>query len=108
VIVQRDHFPDNTEDPEILVACGDNGWIYVSEDLAVRRNPAELKALQDAGIHAIFLHGRKRPAEWVIANLNAGRRKIVATISEASAPVHIAVMAGGRVAILNEPGVGIG
>jgi hypothetical protein len=66
VVVQHDHFPDDADDTTILAACGEHGWIYVAQDFAVRKNPAERHALVDAGVHAIFLRGRRQPADWVI------------------------------------------
>jgi hypothetical protein len=71
--------------------------------LAVRRNPAELKALTEARIHAIFLPGRSRTAEWTIKNLRAANRNLVDLISNATEPLHLAVMAGGKVERLTSP-----
>jgi len=100
-VLQRDHFPDDTEDTAILAACGERGWIYVAQDFAVRKNPAELKALEDAGVHAIFLRGRQQTAEWVIRNLRAANAKIVNALRTATKPVHLEVFADG-IRILNE------
>ncbi len=99
--MQHDHFPDDTEDTTILAACGAHGWIYVAQDFAVRKNPAELKALEEAGIHALFLRGHQQPAAWVIRNLHSSSAKIIAAIRSATKPIHIEVFAGG-IRILNE------
>jgi hypothetical protein len=103
VEVQADHFPDDAGDVDILALCGVNGWVYVAQDFEVRRNPAELAALQAAGVHAIFLHGRQQRAEYAIANFRAAVRRILKLFEEAEGPIHLAVMAGGRIKIHNEP-----
>lgn len=95
VEVQREHFSDDASDQEILDACGRHSWIYVAQDFAVRKNPAELDALTRANVHAIFLRGVQRPAEWAIANLRASLPKILDVIAQAKRGVHIEVMAGG-------------
>jgi hypothetical protein len=68
VIAHEEHFPHTEDDIPILKECGRRRWVYVAKDLAVRKNPAELRALQEARIHAIFLHGRRRPALYIIEN----------------------------------------
>jgi hypothetical protein len=59
-----------------------------------------LKALEDARVHAIFLRGRRKSADWVIRNLRAANSKIVRVLSTSTRPVHIEVLAGG-IRILN-------
>lgn len=101
VEIQTSHFPDDADDVDILALCGVKVWVYVAQDFEVRRNPAELAALQAAGVHAIFLHGRQQRAEYAIANLKAALRRILRIFEDAEGPVHLAVMAGGRIKIHN-------
>ncbi|GAC1322178.1 MAG: hypothetical protein NVSMB14_16940 [Isosphaeraceae bacterium] len=101
VEVQSDHFPADAEDTTILDGCGRNDWIYVAKDLAILKNPAELRALEEARVHAVFLYGRRRSADWMIGNLRIAKPAIVSTLSNAIRPLHLAVKGGGGVEILN-------
>jgi tRNA-dihydrouridine synthase len=60
-----------------------------------------LRALNDAGIHAIFLHGRRRPAGYLVENFRAGLTRIISHLEDATTPVHLVVTAGGRVDVVN-------
>jgi hypothetical protein len=100
VEVQHDHFPEDTDDDVILSECGLQNWVYVSQDRNVRRNPAELQALIDAGIHSIFLHGTNRTAEWTIGIFRKSLSKILKALGEATDPIQIIVMSDG-ITILN-------
>jgi hypothetical protein len=100
VIAHHEHFRHDEDDITILDECGRRNWVYVAKDLAVRKNPAELRALHDAGIHAVFLHGRRRPAEYLVLNFGAALLKILSKLERAPMPVHLVVTAGGRVAVV--------
>jgi|SRR5947209_3383889 len=100
VIAHQERFPHAEDDIPILKECGRRRWVYVAKDLAVRKNPAELRALQKARIHAIFLHGRRRPASYIIENFRVALPKIMATLTASSAPVHLIITAGGRVDVV--------
>ncbi|HEX3466975.1 MAG TPA: hypothetical protein VHT05_02625 [Candidatus Elarobacter sp.] len=100
VLSHEEIFAPNELDVRILEQCGRRGWVYVSKDLSVRRNPAELHALNDARIHAVFLHGRRRPAEYLIENFRAGLGRIISRLEHATTPVHLVVTAGGRITIV--------
>ena len=103
VVAHHEHFRQDEDDITILHECGRRNWVYVAKDLAVRKNPAELRALHDAGIHAVFLHGRRRPAEYLVLNFGYALRKILSTLELATAPVHVVVTAGGRVDVVGDP-----
>ena len=101
VIAQHERFPQTEDDIPILTECGREQWVYVAKDLAVRKNPAELRALREAGIHAIFLYGRRRPAAYLIENLEIALPRILSTLLAATVPTHLMVTAGGRVEVLH-------
>jgi hypothetical protein len=96
VIAHHEYFAQGEDDIPILEECGRRKWVYVAKDLAVRKNPAELRALRNAGVHAIFLHGRRRPATYLIENFTAALPRIVATLTAATSPMHLIITAGGR------------
>jgi len=101
VIAHHEKFAADARDADILTACGRSNWVYVSQDTAVRKNPAELRALNDARIHAIFLYGRRHPAEYVINNLIAALPHVLRMLADALDPLHIVVMAGGKIRVMN-------
>jgi hypothetical protein len=71
VEVHDDHFAAEEVDVNWLAVCGARRWVVVTKDFAIRGNPAEIAALDRAGVHAIFLRGRKQPVEYAIANFAA-------------------------------------
>ena len=50
-----DVFGPATEDVDIIRVVAARGWVYVSADTSVRKNPAERTALVESGIRAVFL-----------------------------------------------------
>jgi hypothetical protein len=101
VEVHDDHFAPDETDVRWLSACGERGWVVVTKDLSIRSNPAEIAALKAARVHAIFLHGRKRPIEYAIANFSAGLGRILTSLEDASDPHYLVVMGAGRVKVLD-------
>jgi hypothetical protein len=56
VVHHDDVFPDpTTPDEEWLARCGEERWIVVSADRAIRRKPNELEALKRNRVRAVFL-----------------------------------------------------
>lgn len=100
VIAHKERFSEAEDDIPILEECGRQHWVYVAKDLAVRKNPAELRALREAQIHAVFLHGRRRPATYIIENFQTALPKIISVLTSATDPLHVMVTAGGRVDIV--------
>jgi hypothetical protein len=101
VVAHHERFPQTEDDIPILEECGRERWVYVAKDLAVRKNPAELLALRRAEIHAILLCGRRRPATYLIENLEIALPRIVAALIAATVPTHLMVSAGGRIEVLH-------
>lgn len=56
-LVERliDHFPKGTHDIVWLTEVGKRGWIVLTKDAKIRRNPLELKALMEANVAAFIL-----------------------------------------------------
>ncbi len=53
-----DHFDQGEKDEIWLPHVGTNGWILVTRDNRIRRNPAELRALREFQVGAFFLGGK--------------------------------------------------
>jgi hypothetical protein len=55
VEIHDDHFPQDTPDVDWLTEVGRRGWVVLSKDERIRRNPLERAALKQAGVRAFFL-----------------------------------------------------
>lgn len=95
-----DHFAAEEVDVNWLAVCGARRWVVVTKDFAIRGNPAEIAALDRAGVHAIFLRGRKQPVEYAIANFAAALPWMLALFEGSSRPVHVIVKAGGKIDVV--------
>ena len=60
VIHLTDRYAPSTPDHDWLPEVGRSGWILVTRDDRVRRNPAELLALKESRVGAFFLGGKDR------------------------------------------------
>lgn len=56
----QDEFPKNAEDADWLPTIGKRGWILVTRDERIRKNPAEIKAYRKHRVGAFFLGGKNR------------------------------------------------
>lgn len=66
----RDRFPPNAKDPDWIPALGrEGGWVVVTADTAMRRVPEERRALTEARLTVIALHGKWLSFDhWEIAS----------------------------------------
>ncbi|MDB4979716.1 MAG: hypothetical protein JWM82_468 [Myxococcales bacterium] len=55
VEIHDDHFAADAADQTWLAEVGTKGWVVLSKDDRIRRNPVEREALLAAGIAAFFL-----------------------------------------------------
>ena len=55
VEIHDKHFPPNTTDVDWLSDTGKRGWVILSKDERIRRNPPELAALKQVNARAFFL-----------------------------------------------------
>ena len=56
----QDHFPEDAPDTDWLKYIGQESFFLITRDDAIRKNPAELKALKDYSVGAFFLGGKQR------------------------------------------------
>ena len=59
----QDHYPADVPDQDWLPDIGAKGWILVTRDERVRRNPSELAAIKMYKVGAFFLGG-KNLSHW--------------------------------------------
>src|SRR4051794_22134213 len=55
VEVHADHFDHDAPDTEWLRRCGEEGWVVLAKDRAIKKNPLERQALISHGLAAFFL-----------------------------------------------------
>lgn len=55
VEVHDDHFAQETTDVDWIIGAGQRGWIVLSKDEQIRRNPLEREAVQRGRVKAFFL-----------------------------------------------------
>ena len=55
VIAHDDVFPQDTPDIDWLAEAGRQGWVVLTKDSAIRRNPHEKAMYQDAGVRVFAL-----------------------------------------------------
>jgi hypothetical protein len=55
VEIHHDHFADDAPDLEWLAEVGRRGWVVLTKDDAIRRNPLERQALIAADVRAFIL-----------------------------------------------------
>lgn len=60
VVHLTDHFPHETPDTDWLQHIGQAGWLLVTRDERIRKNPLELSAIRDHQVGAFFLAGKNR------------------------------------------------
>ncbi len=93
-----DHFSDDTPDVDWIAEVGSRGWVVLTKDKRIRRNPLEKLAVQVAGIRLFTLTGGNMAGEQmgdIFANNRAAierlaRRKkgpFIATVSETAVNV---------------------
>ena len=61
-VAHRDHFDDDTPDPDWLTAVGQQGWIVLTRDQRIRNRPNELRAARNAHLHVFALTSGNLPA----------------------------------------------
>jgi len=54
VIAHDDHFAPDTTDVEWISACGENNWVIVSSDKAIKKNLLEKQAILSSEAAAFF------------------------------------------------------
>jgi predicted nuclease of predicted toxin-antitoxin system len=69
VVHLTENFPADTEDVVWLEHVGREGWVLVTRDQCVRKNPAELSAIRQYRVGTFFLGGKNRKRCEIIQQL---------------------------------------
>jgi predicted nuclease of predicted toxin-antitoxin system len=96
VEVHDDHFARDEDDIVWLKACGKNGWVVLTKDERIRRDPAEVRAIIASGAHAIFIGRQDVTAEEMLQDLLPALPRMMKRFAGAQ-PTYLLVHKGGRV-----------
>lgn len=97
VEIHDDHFAQDEDDTTWLNACGPNGWIVLTKDERIRRDPAEVRAVIASGAHAIFIGRQNVTAEEMLDDLTRALPRLLQRLKDAKKPRYFLVHKGGRV-----------
>ncbi|MDQ6942464.1 MAG: hypothetical protein M3169_08130 [Candidatus Eremiobacteraeota bacterium] len=97
VEVHDDHFARDEDDTVWLHACGLNGWVVLTKDERIRRDPAEVRAIIASGAHAIFIGRQDVTAEEMLQDLFPALPRMMKRLANAEKPTYFLVHKGGRI-----------
>lgn len=97
VEIHDDHFVSDEDDTNWLDACGKNGWIVLTKDERIRRDPAEVRAVIASGAHAMFIGRQNVTAEEMLQDLAPALPRLMNRLQGAKRPLYFLVHKAGRV-----------
>ncbi|MDB5073476.1 MAG: hypothetical protein JWM87_4587 [Candidatus Eremiobacteraeota bacterium] len=95
VEIHADHLAQGVDDVDVLAFCGHHGWIFLSKDVNISRNPAERAALVGAKIHAVFYSKRQATGSEMAAALVPAMNRLMRRFVQSNKPVHVVVRPSG-------------
>lgn len=75
-----DHFDQRTPDLEWINFCGEKGWVVVSSDLRIKKNPLEKQAILSAKVAAFFFTSASISSSKQIEAFSSGLTRIAALV----------------------------
>jgi predicted nuclease of predicted toxin-antitoxin system len=103
VELHRDHFADDAPDVEWLAEAGRRGWVVLTKDDAIRRNPLERRALLTANVRAFILTSQNMSGPDM-AGLVVRFLPTIETLARSGKQPFIALVTRSSVAIANLKG----
>jgi hypothetical protein len=97
VEINDDHFSQDADDTAWLSAIGHRGWVVLTKDERIRRDPAEIAPLLRAGVHAIFLGRQDASADDMLDDLQPCIARLLRRFALSRKPLHVVVHKRGRV-----------
>lgn len=93
----RDHFADDTPDPQWLAAVGRRGWIVLTRDQRIRTRPNELAAVRAARLHVFALTSGNLSAAATAEVVLAAWPALQRAVAEHEPPMLWSITRGGVV-----------
>ena len=97
VEVHADHFAHDAPDTEWLRRCGEEGWVVLAKDKAIKKNPLERQAIIANGLAAFFIIKTNATGEENAAALIEAMPKIVGILENQRRPFIARIYASGDV-----------
>lgn len=92
-----DHFVHDAPDTEWLRRCGEEGWVVLAKDKAIKKNPLERQALISHGIAAFFIIKTNATGEENAAALVEAMPKTIGILENQRRPFIARIYASGDV-----------
>jgi hypothetical protein len=94
-----DYFAQDTPDAEWIVDVGARGWVVLTKDEAIFRNPAEIGAALRANVALFTLGGGNVSGPEMAKRFLDGMRAIERALRRFDVPIGATVTAGGVVRV---------
>lgn len=104
VEVHDDHFPKDAPDEVWLAEVGAKGWVILSKDDRIRRNPVERQALLTAGVAAFFLGRSDLRGDQMASAFSAALMAMKKALRRFAVPFIAGVSQGGDVHVFEADG----
>lgn len=104
VEIHDDHFPQETEDEDLLAAVAARGWVFVTQDRRIRLRGAERAALREHRVGAVFVSASAQlTADHTAAALQEATTAITTQLARLEPPFILTVRRDGTVSVLHPP-----
>jgi predicted nuclease of predicted toxin-antitoxin system len=95
-----DHFPQNAKDDEWIPVVGQRGWIILTKDSNLRRNPLEIAAMKSAETAVFIFANGNAKSDQVAAGLRIALPRIRRATRRFAVPVLGRVNLAGELAVI--------
>ncbi len=92
-----DHFPKGTPDTKWLSEVGKHGWVVLTKDAKIRKNPHELQTLIESKVAAFILTSAELTGEEIGEIIIKAHEKMLDFLSKNSRPFIATVTKDGKV-----------
>lgn len=97
VLLHDDLFGQHTSDVDWLQEAGTQGWIVLTKDSAIRRNPHERQMVQDARVRMFALTQKGLTGEQMAALFAEALPGMRKRIAKTQAPFVFSILRGGEI-----------
>jgi predicted nuclease of predicted toxin-antitoxin system len=94
-----DHFPQNALDIEWLEKCGENNWVVISSDKAIKKNFLEKQALMQSNLASFFFTSASLTTDQQILIVSKGLKRIANILASQKKPFIARLDKEGKVEI---------
>ena len=96
-VAHREHFADDTADPEWIAAVGDRGWVIVTRDRRIRYRANEVAAVRRGRLHMFALTSGNVSAAETAAIVVKAWPAIQRAVAATAPPMMWSITRGGEV-----------